>query len=80
MKDARFARFGDVSPITRLFNRFCDRKCHLVIGDKIGNVGDFPKCNHFNQNLYIKIFTILTSLLVAIKNRFHLLTIKHYFH
>ena len=44
-----------------------------MIGDEIGNVGEFPKFNHFNQHLsIIKIFANLTSILVAIKNRFHI--------
>ena len=42
-------------------------KCHLVICDEIGNVGEFSKFNNFNENLSkIKIIANLTSILVAI--------------
>ena len=57
MKDARFARFGDVAPIWRFLNRFGDRKKrNFVIGNKKGNLAEFPKFNYFlskcvnNQN------------------------------
>ena len=48
-------------------------KCRSVIGDEIGNIGECPKLNRFNQNLSIvKIFINITIILVAIKDRFHL--------
>ena len=48
-------------------------KCYLVISGEIGNAGKFPNFNHFNQNQsIIKIFVNLTSIPVAIKNRFHI--------
>ena len=34
-------------------------KCHLVFGDKIGNIGEFRKFSHFNQNNKTLIVVVL---------------------
>ena len=72
VEGARFARFDDWRQFGVFLSRWW-RKNVLVTGDKMGNLGWFPKYNHFNLNFSImKIFINLTSPLTAIKNRFYL--------